>query len=169
MAFLLSPVRLRHIIKVAVQLRFRCPAAMQKRPQKQIEATRNVSERLGKAVAELRSLDRLLRSGEEIEARILTDFRDSLNRVRNAAWSAQQYLAQKDIGEDPANLRSILASERVRATYQLCQAVQHDLSTRAVKFQPGQLLQLQSIVNELAKSLNKTLEEADKKSADTSS
>jgi hypothetical protein len=132
---------------------------MKAKTQKKSQAAAIVSERLRKGIVELQRLDRVLMSGEDIESRILTDFRDSLNRVRNLAWSAQQYLAQKSSGEDPGNLQSILASERVRVTYQLCQALQQDVQKREVKFQPGQLVQLHAAVNELAKSLDIALKE----------
>jgi two-component sensor histidine kinase len=134
-------------------------AEMKAKTPKKSQAAAMVSERLRKGIVELQRLHRLLISGEEIEPRILTDFRDSLNRVRNLAWSAQQYLAQKSAGEDPQNLQSILASDRVRVTYQLCQSLQQDLQKKEVRFQPGQLVQLHAAVNELAKSLDIAIQE----------
>jgi hypothetical protein len=76
-----------------------------------------VSRRLEKAITELRRLQQLLLSGEGLDPHILTDFRDALNRVRNTAWSAQQYMAFKATGQDSTSVLSILAGERVRATY----------------------------------------------------
>ena len=102
----------------------------------------NVSRRLEKAITELRRLQKLLLSGEGLDSHILTDFRDALNRVRNTAWSAQQYMAFKATGQDSTSVLSILAGERVRATYQLCRAIQADLKSNDVRFQTGHLIQL---------------------------
>lgn len=102
----------------------------------------SVAQRLGNAIAELRNLHELLLSGEGLDPRILTDFRDGLNRLRNTAWSAHQYLALRGVDADSASVLSILAGERVRVAYQICQALQEDLKSGEIKFQPGQLIQL---------------------------
>ena len=125
--------------------------------QPKSEAAATVSDRLQKAIVELRQLHKLLMSGEDIDPRILTDFRDSINRIRNTAWSAQQYLAQKTTGEDPSNLLSILSSERVRVAYQVSRALQEDLKSSDVKFQTGQLVELYSATKALTEQLRDVL------------
>lgn len=113
-----------------------------------------VSGRLKSTVEELRRVDRLLLGGD-LDPRILTDFRDALNRVRNTAWSAQQYLTLKDNQQDSESVLSLLAGERIRAMYQLCQALISDLDSPDVNFQPGQLLQLQLAITKLGESLER--------------
>ena len=108
-----------------------------------------VSGRLKSAVEELRRVDRLLLGGD-LDPRILTDFRDALNRVRNTAWSAQQYLTRKDDQQDSNSVLSLLAGERIRATYQLCQALLSDLDSPDVRFQHGQLAELQTAIKKLS-------------------
>ena len=44
-----------------------------------------VAERQGRAIVELKALQRPLLSGE-VDPHVLRDFRDALNRVRNTAW-----------------------------------------------------------------------------------
>src|SRR5438132_1607900 len=83
-----------------------------------------VSRRLAKAIPELRRLQKLLLSGENLDPRLLTDFRNALNHVRNTAWSAHQYIASQNTDQDPAGVLSVVAGERVRVAYQLCQAIQ---------------------------------------------
>jgi len=117
----------------------------------------NVSRRLEKAIAELRSIQKLLLSGEGFDDRILTDFRDAVSRVRNTAWSAQQYAALKATNQDPANVMSVLAGERLRTTFQLVQAIQGDLANSEVKFQAAQLVQLQQAVKALGDELRKAV------------
>ena len=116
----------------------------------------SVSRRLEKAITQLTTIQELLISSEGLDERILTDFRDALNRVRNVAWSAQQFAALKATEQDPASLLSILAGERIRVTFQLVQLVQSDLAIQEIKFQAGQLIQLQ----EALKGLSNQLDEA---------
>jgi hypothetical protein len=113
----------------------------------------SVSHRLEKAITELRGLQELLVSGEGLDSRILTDFREALNRIRNTAWSAQQYIALKATDQDSDSVLSILAGERVRAAYQLCQAIQADLKSSEVKFQIGHLIQLHAAAKALTEQL----------------
>jgi hypothetical protein len=117
------------------------------------------SRRLEKTITELRAIQKLLRSGEGLDDRILTDFRDAVNRVRNTAWSAQQYAALKATEQDPTNLLSVLAGERIRAAFQLVRVIQSDLTNKDVKFQARQLIQLQEALNALADRLNKAVAE----------
>jgi hypothetical protein len=118
------------------------------------EPTQNsvISERLKTAISDLRSLQGLLRS-DDLPACVLTDFRDALNRVRNAAWAAQQSVAAKVSGQGSAAVASLLAGERVRAAYQLCRAITADLSNDEIEFQKGQLSELRGVVAELAAKL----------------
>ena len=113
-----------------------------------------VSGRLKSAVEELRRVDRLLLGGD-LDPRILSDFRDALNRVRNTAWSAQQYLTLKGAQQDSHSVLSLLAGERIRAMYQLCQALLSDLDSPDVRFQPGHLIQLQSAIKNLSDRLER--------------
>ena len=116
-----------------------------------------VSHRLEKAITELRGLQELLLSGEGLDPSILTDFRDALNRIRNTAWSAQQYIVLKATDQDSTTVLSILAGERVRAAYQLCQAIQADLKNDDARFQQGQLIQLHLAAKALSEQLGKVV------------
>jgi len=120
----------------------------------------NVSDRLKSAVQELRRVDKLLLKGD-LDPRILTDFRDAINRVRNTAWSAQQYVSLRGSEQDSQNVISLLAGERIRATYQLCQLLESDLASPEVHFQPGQLLQLYSAVKSLSDRLERAVRDLD--------
>ena len=57
-----------------------------------------------KAMSELRRLQNLLLSGEDLNSRILTDFRDALNHVRSTVWSAHQYIASKAVDHDSTSV-----------------------------------------------------------------
>jgi hypothetical protein len=61
----------------------------------------DASSTLEQAIVELQRLHEVLLSGD-LEPRVLADFRDALNRVRTAAWAAQQYMACKETEQDSA-------------------------------------------------------------------
>jgi len=112
-----------------------------------------ITVRLQRVTNELRQIQDLLASEEELDARILADFRDAVNRVRNTAWGMEQYANSKTAETDPKTVLTVLAGERVRAAYQLCKLVQADLANPDIQFQKGQLLQLGRAAQELARQL----------------
>src|SRR5882762_1793023 len=63
----------------------------------------DTSERLKTAIEELSGIQSLLVAGE-LDPRILADFRDALNRVRNTAWAAYQYAESKITGKDSRSI-----------------------------------------------------------------
>ena len=115
--------------------------------------TISISQRLEQAIGELQGLHEVLLSEECLDTRILTDFRDALNRVRNAAWSAQQYVSSKVTDQESDSLLSIVAGERIRTAYQLCQTLQADLKSQDIPFQKGQLIQFYSVLKELSEQV----------------
>jgi hypothetical protein len=125
------------------------------RSQSECEGQRHrecIAGRVASAISELRNLQDLLLS-DDVDPRLLTDFRDALNRTRNTAWAVQQYLACLTTEADPASLMNILAAERIRVAYQLGHAVVADLQKPDLKLQPGQLLELYKVTKELSARL----------------
>lgn len=117
----------------------------------------SVSVRLQSATSELRDVEAMLNASADLDARILSDFRDAVNRVRTSAWAVQQYAESTYTEQNPSTVLSLLAGERVRAAYQLCRAIQQDLQKPDLRFQPGQLIQLRTAVQELLKDLTALL------------
>ena len=118
----------------------------------------DTSHRLKAAIAELGGIQSLLVAGE-LDPRILADFRDAVNRIRNTAWAAYQYTESKITGDDSRSIISIVAGERIRAAYQLCQAIQDDLDTADVHLQAGQLIQLHAATKSLTDKLSDVVRE----------
>ncbi len=112
-----------------------------------------VRSHLEKGISELQGLHEVLLHGD-LDPRVLADFRDALNRVRTAAWAAQQYVVRKEIDHDSISVLSFLAGERIRAGYQLCQAIGDDLKRTDIKFQAGSLVQLHEATKTLTEQLN---------------
>jgi hypothetical protein len=115
-----------------------------------------VSSRLKSVIRELKPLQKALLS-ENVDPRILNDFRDALNRVRNTAWAAQQSLAAKQLDEGQVDIATLLAAERVRAAFQLCRSVGEDLTSDDVAFQKGQLSELHGAATRLVEQLKERL------------
>jgi len=107
---------------------------------------------LEQAIVELQRLHEILLAGD-LEPRVLADFRDALNRVRTAAWAAQQYVIRKETEQDSGSVLSLLAGERLRVTYQLCQAISDDLKRTDIDFQAGSLVQLREATKALTEQL----------------
>jgi hypothetical protein len=111
-----------------------------------------VGSRLEKAIPELQVLQELLLSGD-LDPHILADFRDAVNRVRNTAWVAQQYVARKERNQDSTSVFSLMAGERIRAAYQLCRSISDDLKRTDIEFQAGSLVHLHEVTKALTEEL----------------
>ena len=118
---------------------------------------KSATVRLQRVANELRQIEDMLASEEELDPRILADFRDAVNRVRNTAWGVEQYANSKTTDTDPKTVLTVLAGERVRVAYQLCKLVQADLANPDIQLQKGQLLQLGRAIQELARQLWETV------------
>lgn len=117
------------------------------------------SEKLQVITEELRRAQSMLTTQTEFDPRILTEFRDALNRVRTAAWAMQQYVEHQMEEKDPNGVITLLAGERVRAGYQICKLISEDLHNDDVKIQKGQLLELNDAVQQLAQELDQAVRE----------
>ena len=111
-----------------------------------------VPSRLEKGISELQGLHEVLLS-DNLDPHVLADFRDALNRVRNAAWAAQQYVTRKETGQDSSTVLSFLVGERIRATYHLCQAISEDLKRTDIEVQAGSLIRLHEVTKVLTEQL----------------
>jgi len=96
-----------------------------------------LSDRLRRASDELRALETLLASEQEIDPRVLLEFREAVNYIRHAAWVTQQWLNQRENRDAPGML-PLLVAERVRITSNLARSLSADLQGReATSETPG--------------------------------
>ena len=77
--------------------------------------SQQISKQVERATAELNQLEQLLKAGM-VDKHVLTDFRESVNRVRHTGWAVQQAMEAPGSKED---VGLILTIERVRAATQL--------------------------------------------------
>ncbi len=116
----------------------------------------NVSERLASAITELRALQEPLLTAT-VDPRVLTDFRDALNRIRNTAWAAQQSANAPLFDQGATTVASYLTAERIRAAYQLCRSLHDDVHRDDIKFQKGPLVELYGVAKTLVEDLKDRL------------
>jgi len=72
-----------------------------------------VSSQLARATRELNRLDELLKAGR-VDGRVLSEFREAVNRVRTSGWQVQLWLEG-----DPRALSVLIMEERIRLATRL--------------------------------------------------
>ncbi len=102
---------------------------------------------------ELRQLEDLLMLVNDLDPRVLSDFRDVVNRVRHTAWAVHRYSEVIANENEPNPAGSILAGERIRTIRQLCKLVEADLGNPEIHLRDGQLLGLYDTTQELGHRL----------------
>ena len=116
-----------------------------------------ISTTLQSITTELGQLQEMLLVAHELDPRILTDFRDVVNRVRRTAWAVHQY-GEMIADEKEANpIASILAAERVRTICQLCKLLDSDLNNPEIFLPAGQLSGLYDVMQELGQRLRELI------------
>lgn len=96
-----------------------------------------VTQRLEAVSAELKDLEPLIRKGE-IDARVLREFREAVDYVRNTAWAIEQWIALRKHKQDPYSVLPMLTLERVRRGTQITHDLSLDLDSTDVSFEtPG--------------------------------
>ena len=96
-----------------------------------------VTQRLEAVSAELKDLEPLIRTGE-IDARVLREFREAVDYVRNSAWAIEQWIALREHKQDPYSVLPMLTLERVRRGTQIANDLTLDLDSTDISFDtPG--------------------------------
>jgi hypothetical protein len=116
----------------------------------------NVSEKLADVIVQLCALQEPLLTAE-VDPRVLVDFRDALNRIRNTAWAAQQSANAPLFDQGAATVASYLTAERIRAAYQLCRSLHGDICRDDIEFQKGPLVELYRVAKILVDELKERL------------
>jgi hypothetical protein len=116
----------------------------------------DVSSMLQSVSEQFRELQKwLLLQAQQPDLRMLAEFRDAINRLRQTAWALQQY---GELGADESlsnSVPSILAGERIRTACQLGKLIEADLENPEIRFQKDQLLGLYEAMSRLAQQAHK--------------
>jgi hypothetical protein len=111
-----------------------------------------VTQRLEAVSAELKDLEPLIRTGE-MDARVLREFREAVDYVRNTAWAIEQWISLRDRKQDPYSVLPMLTLERVRRGTQIAHDLSLDLDSTDVSFETPGLEGLFGAVQGLYKKL----------------
>jgi hypothetical protein len=84
---------------------------------------RQVSGQIARITGELNRLEQVLSAGM-VDRRVLTEFRDAVNKVRKTSWHVQCWL-----DGDLRDLSTMLTEERVRATTQMANMLALELKS----------------------------------------
>lgn len=93
-----------------------------------------VGDRLQKVSVELRELEEAIKKGE-IDGRVLREFRDAVDHVRQTAWAVQQWLQLQAQKRDAYSVLGLLTVERIRRATQLSTDLAIDLDATEVTFE----------------------------------
>jgi hypothetical protein len=113
---------------------------------------RSVSERLKAATDELQSLEQLVISGD-CAPRVLGDFRNAVDSIRQTAWAVQQWNQLQQQHRDPYTVLGLLSQERVRRAAQLANDLAMDLDSLELGLETEGLQQLFEAIKGLYKRL----------------
>ena len=113
-----------------------------------------LTARLAKASAELQELEQAMPHGD-IDGRILAEFRESVDHVRQTAWAVQQWMELSAAHRDPFSVLNWLASERVRIGTQVSRELCMDLDASEVNTETPGIQKLYHEVRGLLDRLSK--------------
>jgi hypothetical protein len=90
-----------------------------------------VSGQVARITSELNRLDQLLKAGR-VDARVLSEFRSAVDRVRNSGWQVQVWLEG-----DTKGLSALLMEERIRVATRLANQLATEITAGANPNFPG--------------------------------
>jgi hypothetical protein len=88
----------------------------------------SLTVRLRAITVELQELERTVISGD-LDSRVLSEFRNAVDHIRNTAWTVQQWVDAREQSGDPYAVLPALAAQRVRRATQLADDLCLDLQT----------------------------------------
>src|SRR5881227_694789 len=110
---------------------------------------KQISSQVTRITSELHKLEHLLSAGM-VDRRVLTEFRDAVNKVRQTSWHVELWL-----DGDLRDLSSLMIEERIRAMSQLANHLASDLQTSQEKFSGLNILR--DAMQKLDRALNEPL------------
>ncbi len=115
-----------------------------------------ISSRMKDAITELHQLEAAIEAGP-VDPRILADFREAINHVRQTAWVVQQWIELSEYHKDAYTTLSLMTNERVRCSIQLTQELISDLDAGDLGYDTEKIEVLAEIIQKLASRLNHLL------------
>lgn len=117
------------------------------------DAAGSLTERLRATTVELQELERSVISGD-LDPRVLSEFRNAVDHIRNTAWAVQQWVGAKEQSGDPYAVLPALAVQRVQRATQLANDLCLDLQTVEVTADTEGIGDLYRAVDDLRRRLD---------------
>ena len=114
-----------------------------------------IASRLRALTAELRQLERELKSGRVSDPATLHEFRQAIDEIRMTAWTASELT--NVASERKATLASFLAAERIRRFAQMIRDFSLDLEHQDLKWESGGVQSLFDSVAALQSQLERLI------------
>ena len=117
------------------------------------DAAGSLTARLRETTVELQELERSVISGD-LDPRVLSEFRNAVDHIRNTAWAVQQWVGAKEQSGDPYAVLPALAVQRVQRATQLANDLCLDLQTVEVTADTEGIGDLYRAVDDLRRRLD---------------
>jgi hypothetical protein len=117
------------------------------------EARSPLTGRLEATTTALYELEQLVNAGD-LDSRVLSEFRNAMDHIRNTAWAVQQWFGAREQSSDPYAVLPALAAQRVRRATQLAKDLSLDLQNMEVGVETEGLGDLYNAVEELRRQLS---------------
>ncbi len=111
-----------------------------------------VDLQVNKVAVELQNLERALRC-EDIDLHLIREYRDAVDYIRTTTETLQRLRKCKPQGSANGELLSVLASDRIRRTSNLCLGVIADLDAGRVRQESKDVDELQRAIQQLQQRL----------------
>jgi len=112
----------------------------------------SIAERLQRTTEELKTLEQLIVSGD-FSPRILSEFRNAVDSVRQTARVVQMWMGLQQQRRDPYSVMSTLSEDRVRRATQMAKDLTIDLQSLEVDFGTEGLTELFQAIESLHERL----------------
>jgi hypothetical protein len=113
----------------------------------------SLSERLKAATQELHELEQLVLSGD-FSPRVLSEFRTSVDNIRQTSWAVEQWAELQQQHRDPYSVLGVLSQERVRRATQITKDLMLDLESLELDLETPGLSELFSAIEALQERLS---------------
>lgn len=115
-------------------------------------ANQSIAERMRRTTEELKILEQLIVSAN-FSPRILSEFRNAVDSVRQTARVVQMWMGLQQEHRDPYSAMSTLSEDRVRRATQIAKDLTIDLQSLEVDFDTEGLSELFQAIDELHERL----------------
>jgi hypothetical protein len=117
------------------------------------DAAGSLTARLRETTLGLQELERSVISGD-LDPRVLREFRNAVDHIRNTAWAVQQWVGAKEQSGDPYAVLPALTAQRVQRATQLANDLCLDLQTVEVTADTEGVGDLYRAVDDLRRRLD---------------